>query len=368
MKFLEKPTDSKLYDYKDIQIVSTLDKHQESRTSTKVISKELDIPSRSIRYRIAKLKASNILQEKSIITHERKLGIREHFFIIEENPIYRDKFQEILSNNPAFSWYVPSSGKYNGFLVHALNEMKAPNYPLLVMEKMKEKKIIIDFYHFELVDYQEIGWNYDFFSCEGNWTWDWNLWEESIKKGKIDHKKDFTFEENPPLTNLDYLDIQILKYLYLPENITQKELGKKLDFSESQISRRIKSMEQNGIIRGYRTGFKPFTNVYLVLCVIETKNNMKKILDYLYQIPYPKTVAYKNSTTICLGIEIPSEELKGLLNGLHLLHPKIDNYFFQIYLKDPIFNVQNSFDLFDQESNSWLNLVKEYEKTIKEYF
>ncbi|NHJ05100.1 MAG: Lrp/AsnC family transcriptional regulator [Candidatus Heimdallarchaeota archaeon] len=365
---MEKLASSKLFDYKDILIISTLDKHPESRPSTKEISNELNIPSRSIRYRLAKLKAANILQEKSIITHERKLGIREHFFIIEENANYRNKFQEILSSNPALSWYVPASGKYNGFLVHALNGMKAPNYPFLLMEKMKETNIISDFYHFELVDYQEIGWNYDFFSSEGNWTWDWNLWEESIKKGKIDIKNDFTFEENPPLTYFDYLDIQILKYLYLPENITQKELGKKLDLSESQISRRIKSMEQNGIIRGYRTGFKPFSNVYLVLCVIETQNNMKKILNHLYQIPYPKTIAYKNSSTICLGIEIPSDELKGLLNGFHLLNPDIDNYFFQIYLKDPIFNVQNSFDLFDQESNSWLNLVKEYEKTIKEYF
>ncbi|MFW9923355.1 MAG: winged helix-turn-helix transcriptional regulator [Candidatus Thorarchaeota archaeon] len=364
---MEKSEKSILYDYKDIQIIRALDTSHESRISTKEISKELDIPSRSIRYRLTKLKENNLLKEKSIITHERKIGIREHFFAIEENANKREEFEKVISNNPAISWYVPTTGKYNGFLVHAISSLNAPNHPLIIMEKMKEKGIISDYYHFEIIDYFEIGWNYDFFSLEGDWVWSWENWYKMIIKNKTNHTFQFTFEENPPITNFDFIDIQILKFLYLSETITQKELGIKLELSESQISRRIKSLEQNGIIRGYRTGFQPFSDTIILLFIIESKNNMKRVLDIISDIPYPKSLAHKNSTIIGLGVEIPSNDFKELLAGFHLMRNQIDSYFLQIYLKKPLFNPQNSFDLFDKNSNSWINLEKEYNITLENF-
>ena len=315
LNYVEK---QKSYDFKDIQIIKTIDESKGSKISTEEISKKLGIPSRSIRYRITKLKDQGILNEKTIIAHERKLGIREYFIVVEENQKNREKFQTIISENVSLSWYVPTTGKYNGFIVHAINSIDVPEYPLILMEKMKEKGIISDFFLFELLDYQELGWNYDYFNLEGNWVWNWDIWKEQITKGIRKNKFELEFDENPELTNFDYLDVQILKNLYQKEGITQKELSGILELSESQISRRIKSLESNGIIRGYRTGFNPFENTLTILLIFKFSNNLKEIIGYLNQIPFPRTFAYNDKNTIGFAIRMPIKELEGLLNGIHL--------------------------------------------------
>ena len=350
-------------DHNDIRIVSTLDSLPH-RSSTERISVELDIPSRSIRYRLSKLKEKNILKEQTVITHERKLGIRESFIIIEENPKYRETFQKIIGENPALSWYVPTSGKFQGFILHSINTMNVPDYPQQLLALMKENEIVNDYFHFEIIDYQEFGWNYNYFNTEGKWIWNWKIWEDNIRN-KNYNQESVVFEENPEVTNFDYLDIQILKNLILFESITQKEIGKKLALSESQIGRRIRSMEQSGIIRGYRTGFAPFSETQTVMCMIKIGDSFDRIVNILKQIPYPKTIAFENRQSIGFGFQIPTIEMKGFLNGLHCLRPLIDSYFVQYQLRSPTFNPQISFDLFDKGSNDLNRVVKEYERSLE---
>ncbi|MBD3192930.1 MAG: winged helix-turn-helix transcriptional regulator, partial [Candidatus Heimdallarchaeota archaeon] len=164
---------SATFDYKDIKIIRAIDEQTEANPSSTEISKIVNIPARSIRYRLAKLKEQQLLQEKTVITHERKLGIRENFMIVQENPKYLSKFQTIINENPALSWGIPTSGKYNGYLVHAINAMNVPNYPLLLLQKMKKRELIRDFSIFELVDSHLLGWNYQYFNKKGNWIWEW---------------------------------------------------------------------------------------------------------------------------------------------------------------------------------------------------
>ncbi len=351
-------------DGNDIRIVSTLDSLPH-KSSTKRISEELDIPSRSIRYRLAKLKERDILKEQTVITHERKLGIRESFIFIEERRNSRKTFCKIIEENPALSWYVPTSGKYQGFILHAINAMNVPDYPRQLLEQMKEKEIINDYFIFEIIEYQEYGWNYKCFNEDGKWVWNWKIWEDYIKKEEYGQEV-VEFEENPKVTSFDYIDIQILRHFILFENITQKEIGKKLALSESQIGRRLRSLEQSEIIRGYRTGFTPFTETQAVLCMIKTNNSLECIVNILKQIPYPKTIAFENRHSIGLGFEIPTNEINGFLNGLHCLRPLIDSYFVQYQLSSPTFNPQTSFDLFDKDSNDLNQVATEYEKTLEQ--
>ncbi|NHJ49944.1 MAG: winged helix-turn-helix transcriptional regulator [Asgard group archaeon] len=354
-------------DIKDIQILRTLDSRNDSRISTEEISNILDIPARSIRYRINRLKEKGFLKSKTIIAHERKLGIRESFIVIKENPKQRKKFLKIIAENPTLNWYVPTIGKNNGYIVHSINTVDIKKHPKTLFEKRKKHDIILDFHIFELIDYVEKGWNYDYFNESGDWTWSWSLWFDQIESEEITNEE-INFIENSEITIFDHIDIQILKYLYLNSEITQKEIGKKLDLSESQISRRIKSMEQSGIIRGYRSGFNPFTKTIAILCVIHLANNLKEITGLLNQIPYPKTIAFESLATIALGLVIPAHEIEDFLNGIHLLNAKVDDNWIQIYLQDPIPNIENFFDLFDYESNNWNKLVVEYDNIIKKYF
>ncbi|MBD3192575.1 MAG: winged helix-turn-helix transcriptional regulator, partial [Candidatus Heimdallarchaeota archaeon] len=176
-----------------------------------------------------------------------------------------------------------------------------------------------------------------------------------------DQTVNLTFEENPESIDFDYLDVQILKYLYQYSGITQKELATKLDLSESQISRRIKTMEQNGIIRGYQTGFRPFNNLITIVCLIKVNKEVNHLIYCLSQIPYPKTIAYENRNQIAIGLELPAKELKGFLNGLYLLRPFMKSYFLQFYHRSPKVTYQDSFDLFDKETNSWEQIAKEFQ-------
>ena len=78
---------TKNFDYKDLQIVSAIDrlfnKHK-YKISTEKISEVVNIPARSIRYRLSKLKEKGLLRQKIPITHERRLGIGEKFIILSD--------------------------------------------------------------------------------------------------------------------------------------------------------------------------------------------------------------------------------------------------------------------------------------------
>ena len=348
----------------DIQIIRAMDSVP-YKISTEKLSEKLAIPSRSIRYRLAKLRMNNLLIKQSIITHERKLGMREFFISIAEEPEKRDTILRIFEKNPAISWYVPSFGTFQGYTIHAISPINTPNYPMQILRLLKKKKLIRDFFSFEIIDYQEFGWNFQYFNQKGNWIWNWNDWSNNIQKKQFDEIT-LSYDENSSITNFDYLDIQILKMLYINELDTQKEMSQELHLSESQISRRIRSMEEKGIIRGYRTGFTPFVETQVVFCLIKLNpQQLNKIVSIFQQIPYPKTIAFQNNQTIGVGFEIPTNEIMEYLTGLHNLRPMVEYCQLQIQLSKPILNAQVSFDLFDKETSSWNKLAEEYTKTLE---
>ena len=128
------------FDYKDIEIARIFDQ-QEAKTSTLKISDILDMPARSIRYRIAKLKENQVLQKKIAITHERKLGLVERIFLVETYNKTYAQFLSILTENKAMVWYVPTSGKYNGYIVHSLSSADCKDLPIILMEEIKKVRM-----------------------------------------------------------------------------------------------------------------------------------------------------------------------------------------------------------------------------------
>ncbi|MFX1537215.1 MAG: hypothetical protein ACFFDI_23660, partial [Promethearchaeota archaeon] len=326
----------------------------------------LDIPARSIRFRLVKLREKGILHRRIAVTHERKLGLGEMVIYVEENPEKRKEFYKILNEQSVFSWHVPTTGRFNGYCLHTLYSLDSPDLPFIYLKLLKEKSIIKDYFSFITVDYQSPGWNFDFFNTEGEWTWDWRMWEEQIKKGVSPREqKKIVFDEKSERIDFDYMDIQILRALYAPELNTLKKMEKKLQLSESQIGRRIKSMEEKGIIRGYRTGFTPFKDLVTLSCFIKLKKNMEQVMYHLTQIPYPKSLAIESRDKVALGIPLPSKEVVGFLNGLYTLKPIIDSYFCQIWHTNPIFNFQDAYGVYDKETNSWVKLTKKFENSIE---
>ena len=375
MKFLTKNKERE-FDYIDVQIIRSIEDHinkYNHSPSTKQISELLEtegtmnqrIPPRTIRYRISKLEEKGILQRKIPITHERKLGIGESFFIVEENPKLRDRFYSILNKNSAIDWYIPTYGKYNGYYIHTIYTLDSAYQPHRIFKLLKKKKIIKDYFAFDLVDYKAYSWNFDYFNEEGFWTWDWSIWEEELhtelKSGK---ELQIKFDTKPEKITYDYTDIQILRNLYQDDSLTFKKLGEIMDLSESQISRRIKVMEQKGIIRGYRTGFYPFENSTPIMVSIKAGKDMQKIFYLLSKIPYPLTIAFEKTERVVFVIETPITEIREFLKALHSIKPLTLSLFIQFWPKNPEVNLAQGFDFFDKESNSWIKLDKEHEKSI----
>ena len=368
---------AKDFDNIDLQIIRTIDEQFNKLNyslSTKQISELLEnegvlnqkIPPRTIRYRISKLEEKGILQKKIHITHERKLGIGESFFIIEENPKQREKFYDIINKNAAIDWHIPTYGKYNGYYIHSIYTLDSAYQPHRIFKLLQKKNIIKDYFVFDLVDYKAYSWNFDYFNEEGFWTWDWSFWEEELhtelKSGK---ELQIKFDTKPEKIAYDYTDIQILRNLYQDDSLTFKKLGEILDLSESQIGRRIKTMEQKGIIRGYRTGFYPFENSTPIMVSIEAGKNMQKIFYHISKIPYPLTIAVEKTGRFVFVIETPITEIREFLNTLHLIKPLTLSLFIQLWPKNPEVNLAQGFDFFDKESASWIKLEKEHEKSIK---
>ncbi len=366
---------TKSFDNIDIQIIHQIDEQfdkQNYSPSTKQLSellhksKKLDqkIPPRTIRYRISKLEEKGILQKKIPITHERKLGLGESFFVIEENPDHRPEFYQIITNNAAIDLYVPTYGKYNGYYLHSIYSLDSVYNPHKVFQMLKEKSIIRDYFVFDIVDYKAYNWNFDYFDENANWFWSWEMWKEHLEDEiKSGNELDIEFDTEPERIDFDFFDIQILRSMYLEENLTLKKLEKTLDLSESQIRRRIRTMEQKGIIRGYRTGFFPFANPPPLFFIMETKQNLQQILYLLSKIPYPFTIALDKPGKIGIVIDFPLNELREFLDAFYLLRPLLDSYFIQHWTMIPQINVSEGFDFFDKESNSFAKLDKEYERT-----
>jgi Lrp/AsnC family transcriptional regulator, leucine-responsive regulatory protein len=82
------------------------------------------------------------------------------------------------------------------------------------------------------------------------------------------------------VTELDRIDLRILTELLADARASQIELAEKVGLSPTACARRIRQLEENGIIRGYRADLEP-TALGLVTTVVVTITLEKQSEDYL---------------------------------------------------------------------------------------
>jgi DNA-binding Lrp family transcriptional regulator len=356
------------YDYLDILIIRTLAEQfaqKKYHISTKEISNKLEqrISPRTIRYRLTKMEQKGIFRKKVPFTHERKLGIGEKFILFEENPAKRETLYTLLDKITPFDWYVPTYGKYNGYYMHSIYELKQPHLPDQIMLRMKEKALIHNFFLFDVVDLQQLGWNFSYFDENGNWTWSWDIWKSHLM-ANLNSEEIFpiVFEPTMQSCEFDTIDLNIIQNIYSSDIITYKELAPKLNLSETQVGRRIKSLEQKGIIRGYRIAFYPFTNMTHIFIFLSASKTLPTVLYHLSQIPYPTTIAYESSSRIAVAIEMPLDELNQFLGAFYSLKPLLESYFFQLLPQPSDINLAGGLHFYEETTNSWRKLTDEYQK------
>lgn len=341
-------------DYKDVKIVSAVDKLGEF--SAKELSRSLNIPSRTVRYRLAKLRERGLLQPRHALIHERKLGLGESIFVMQEESGKSASLLERLESTPYFYWCSPTYGKYDGYLVHSAFSLTASRADSETVRQMLDSHLISDYYVFDAVDYELKSMDFAYFDPEKGWMWDWDKWESEIEKCvRGDLAIRLNLEENPRLVDFDSKDICILRQMQFDSDATLKRLASVSGLSESQVSKRIRRLQEVGVIKGYKSVFNPTPDDDLLsfYCFLEMKEPAEHVLSCFYILPFSLDILMESRNKFCFRLRLPAGQFNGFLKGFDSLKPHLSSYFFQIVRYSSSSKAEQVYDLFSFDSNRW---------------
>ncbi|MFX1512071.1 MAG: Lrp/AsnC family transcriptional regulator, partial [Promethearchaeota archaeon] len=257
--------------------------------------------------------------------------------------------------HPYVYWYSPTYGKFNGYLIHSVFSTITPNPNLLYLQELKNEGLISNYFIFDVLDFTVKNINLNQFDPIKGWVWDWNIWRAAFhEKLSSSPSTTLSLDENPEVVSFDYNDVKLLKYIRENSKITLKQLGELLDLSETQISRKIKRLEKEGIIKGYKSIFTPFPQNDLLFFYLftEFKSNVEKILSWLYELPFNFDLLSESQGKYCLRFNFSVVDFKEFLRGLDLFKPFLSYFFLQFVYHDTSARL-NPYNLFNKETNQW---------------
>lgn len=334
------------------------------------MSRTLRLPQRTLRYRIARLRHTGFLQPFHILTNERKVGLGENIIVIQEEAKSAQPISKLLEMVPYFYWYSPTYGRYNGHLIHSVFSLESPDTNRELLRAMQKTNLVSDYHLFEAVDYAIKNMNLKYFSPEQGWTWNWNKWIAHIESTIRAHRRTaLKLEENPDVVGFDAKDILILSNMVENAKLTLKQLGERLELSEAQVSKRIRRMENEGIIKGYKSVFNPtptddLTSFY---CFLELREPLDSVLACFQQLPYTMDFLMESKTKICVRLRLSARDLNMFLKGFDLIKSHLNSYFFQIVQEITSTRIQSIYGLFDKSANQWQTPTEKHVKKIEEF-
>ncbi|SHK50247.1 Lrp/AsnC family transcriptional regulator [Paramaledivibacter caminithermalis] len=136
---------------------------------------------------------------------------------------------------------------------------------------------------------------------------------------------------------MDSTDLKILKILQQDGRISMKDLGKKVGLTSPAVSERVKRLEENGIIIGYKAIVNPKKlnkNISALIDVAIRSENYKKFLDF---VPKNNNIIECHHVTggDCMIIKVMVETMEDLENLIDDLK-KFGNTQTNIILSSPI--------------------------------
>jgi len=347
----------------DVDILKTLEA-EGAKTSTRDLSKILDVPDRTIRYRISRLKEKKLLRSLTVQTYERKLGLAEKVLFIRSVPSKEAELEEIFAKIPILYHYASTYGRYEGFTVYSMFPMSYSHMITRIINELKDAGLIEDYYEFELVDYTRKGVDIDAF-LEGS-TWTWQTWYDEITKVIETHEKiDLGFEEFPQVASFDFMDIQIIMNMVENAEITLKELSDILNLSQPQVHKRIKNLESNGIIRGYKPSFMPFEGGTGFSIIFKSQKHAQEILCALHKLPFFIVFSMESKNHYFVSLSIPSSDMNSFLQGINKLKRYADEFFIQTTICHTHKGHLHLLSTYNQDTKQWDIPMNEYVEMIR---
>lgn len=348
-------------DQKDVDILGALDALG-GKTSTEELSRITSIPARTVRYRLKKMRDAEILYPARTFTHERKMGLGESLIVVHttpgSNPILEKMFERI---NSIYFWS-STYGRYNGYIIYSLYSLTTPNVPRRLAEAFQKEGLISEFYLFDNIDYEHKCGDFNYLDSKIGWNYDWKEWHKKIKKNLKSKTKKINSkcEENPSIMEFDTSDYGLLRSLYDDAMIPQKDLAKKFSLSETQVTKRIRRMENAGVIKGYSVNFKLGAEKVFFHLFLEIEEPVARIINNFYTHPYLGTIVIESRTRWAINQGLAAEDVYGFLQGLDLMKPYLKSCVFQVMHKFTRGKKTHPYNLFNKDTRKWETPISEY--------
>jgi DNA-binding Lrp family transcriptional regulator len=356
-------------DRKDLDIIEALDKFG-SKVSAEQLSDHLNIPSRTVRYRLAKLKSRGFLKPIRAITHERKIGLGENMIFVQELENRKISLLPLFQTIPYFSMVKNTYGKFNGYLIHSFYSLTTPTMNLLLMEQMKQSELISDYLIFDMKYFKYKNINLNHFNPEDGWKWDCDSWVKQIPN--FIHQKQKSIpgvEKKHSKIDFDNKDVLILRTLRNQGDVTLKNLGKLLDLSESQVGKRIRRLQEEQVIIKYHSSFIPMSREEIIVfyLFLELKENTPGVLSAIKEIPNQLFINMESSKKVCIITWLSIKGFNCFLRGLDYFKPYLKSYFFQFTEPSSIFRCEKVYDLYNLEKKRWETPPEPYLDVITKF-
>lgn len=308
-----------------------------------------------------------MLSPTRVMALERKMGLGESIFLVNSTPRGSEVLPDIFHAIDTIYHNSPTYGQYNGFLAYSLYSLSSPRIIRRILERISKAELITDFFIFDITDFYAKPADYSHFNSGLGWVWDWSSWRDQIPQTlKSKTKLKLSLDEVQSIVDFDSNDILILKHMFDDGDITQKKLAKLMSLSEAQVNKRIHRLEDEGIIKGYRSTMCATENELNLICFIELENPDDNTLSVFYQLPFPATITMESRTRFSIQIALTAKDLTGFLRGLDVLRPHLTSCFVQTLHDAKMSMDSHPYDLYNKETNRWETPGSEYLQDIED--
>ncbi len=348
----------------DIDILAALHRLG-GKVSTEVLGDVLQRPSRTVRYRLNRLKRSGYLKYVYAMTHDRKVGLGDSIVLLNLAEGV-SSLGDIFGQIPMFYIFGSTYGRYNGYVVHMSYPLSRPNTPQTFVKSLREAGVVDDAFLFGINDFHSIAGDPVILDSSGRWHWDWKSWAtECHKRVEQGLRESIGLELDVPIAKFDGRDIDILQHLKRDASVTLRELGRVTGLSPSQVNARIKRMEREGIIKGYRWILEDFQSPIHLYIFFQTDGLDSPLLGCLMKIPFPKEIGAETSDKFAVHVKLYPSDLPDFLNALDLVRRNLRSLRIQVTHHRHRGQPGELYTHFDRSANEWAIPVDQYIQEIR---
>ncbi|TFF92880.1 winged helix-turn-helix transcriptional regulator, partial [Candidatus Thorarchaeota archaeon] len=210
--------------------------------------------------------------------------------------------------------------------------------------------------------------NLEYYNPDTGWEWDWDKWYEETEEDITEERGNpLSLDLRPPLSDFDHNDVIILKSLIAEPDIILKELAKRLDLSESQVNKRIKRLEREGIIKEYRPIIDLFDDIMHITLILEMQRNAGAVIHALNRLPFRIGFAIDPPHRWSVKVGLAAQDTLRLFEGLDRIRDSIVDYMFQIEIPVRKTEHEDFCERFNPRTGSWDLPMTEYINIIRKF-